>query len=143
VKQKGDEMTLSGLSASKEVKLAQDEQKLKVKKENASATGEAEFTIGSDTASTLKLKPATATTLKFKAQIEKADKKGEKAIPKVKASGVSGVTVKASQLDDQGNFDVTVDIKAFKGEPTGTIKLAFSYESLKDIVFDIVVSKKG
>lgn len=143
-KQKGNEITLSGISNHKAVALAEVVQTLEVKKDNTSATNGAEFAVGADgaTTSTLKLKAATATTLKFKAQIKNADKTGDKAIPKVKASGVSGVTVKAGKLDAQGNFDVTVDIKALKEVSASTIKLSFSYESLKDKEFSINITKK-
>ena len=147
VKQKGNEITLSGATAHKKMEFAAVQQTLKVQKADAttSATGASELTIANDgaTEATLKLKKATATTLKVKFKIDNADKKGDKAIPKVKVTGVKGVTVKAGNLDTNGIFEVTVDVKAFKETPSGTAKLTFNYESLKDKEFSIKIEEKN
>ena len=146
-KQKGNEVTLSGVSAKKEVELAEAKQTLKVQKTGAttSATGDSEFTITNDgdKEASLKIKKDKATTLKFKFKIENPVQTGDKAIPKVKVSDVKGVTVKAGKLDTNGVFEVIVDVKAFKETPSGTAKLTFNYESLKNEEFKIKITEKA
>ena len=145
-KQKGNEMTLTSASAHKKVELEQVAQKFLVKTAGATATADSEITVTEATkTATIKMKPKTAGTFVVKSQLENAFKKGKNAKVKLKATGVKGVAVKAGELNDSGEFDLTIDVKnnTFKGDPSGTLTIEASYESVKNDKFVVTFEKKS
>lgn len=137
-KQNGNELTLPGVAANKEIKLTNVAQALKVATEVVKKPDNADITITDATDSApakadIKMNAKTAGQFVIKPQIEKAVKTGKNAKVKLKTSGVKGVAVKAGVLDQDGKFELTIDVKntTFKEDPSGTLTIEVTYESVK------------